>query len=226
MKLSFAAKNTSAGRAVSNLLGEHARRAEHERDVGPASFARTAGRSARTRGPRSDAANTMSAADGGACARPDTAWRRPADRTARAEQTHRRFNMIPSDFRSQFDRFGGRMANELIRVAIAARRLGVSYATLKQWIYKGTLAPCRPPAATIGYRSRARAVPRAERPGTLLRRSSRQTRADGARALSGRNQLRGVVEEVRTDGLMARFACASATCSPPSSRATRSTRCG
>ena len=31
------------------------------------------------------------------------------------------------------------MANELIRVRDAARRLGVSYATLKQWIYKGTL---------------------------------------------------------------------------------------
>ena len=30
------------------------------------------------------------------------------------------------------------MSNELIGVRDAARRLGVSYATLKQWIYKGT----------------------------------------------------------------------------------------
>ena len=31
------------------------------------------------------------------------------------------------------------MANDLVGVRDAARRLGVSYATLKQWIYKGTL---------------------------------------------------------------------------------------
>jgi len=31
------------------------------------------------------------------------------------------------------------MANDLVRVRDAARRLGVSYATLKQWIYKGAL---------------------------------------------------------------------------------------
>jgi molybdopterin-binding protein len=97
------------------------------------------------------------------------------------------------------------VASELIRVRDAAKRLGVSYATLKQWIYKGTLRTVR----TAGghhrvseaeverflARSGGRRLtpPRTKRPPTVLA------------ALSGRNQLRGVVEEVRTDGLMAQI---------------------
>lgn len=108
------------------------------------------------------------------------------------------------------------MPNELIRVREAARRLGVSYATLKQWIYKGTLRT----VLTAGGHHR---VSEAElerllaRPSAGSGRSGRQGRT-GSRApaprrssrpptilaaLSGRNQLRGVVEEVRIDGLMA-----------------------
>jgi molybdopterin-binding protein len=97
------------------------------------------------------------------------------------------------------------MPNELIRVRDAARRLGVSYATLKQWIYKGALRTVqtagghhRVPEGELdrflarkGTRSLDR--PRSSRPATVLA------------ALSGRNQLRGVVEEVRTDGLMAQI---------------------
>jgi molybdopterin-binding protein len=98
------------------------------------------------------------------------------------------------------------MANELIRVRDAARRLGVSYATLKQWIYKGTLRTVQTAGghhriseselerflARKGPRPSSKA-PRASRPPIVLA------------ALSGRNQLRGVVEEVRTDGLMAQI---------------------
>jgi molybdopterin-binding protein len=97
------------------------------------------------------------------------------------------------------------MASELIRVREAARRLGVSYATLKQWIYKGTLRTVQ----TAGGHHRvaeaelerflARTGPRAPRP----RKSSRPPTI--LAALSGRNQLRGIVEEVRTDGLMAQI---------------------
>jgi molybdopterin-binding protein len=109
------------------------------------------------------------------------------------------------------------MANELIRVRDAARRLGVSYATLKQWIYKGTLRTVQ----TAGGHHR---VSEAELERFLARPSGsgRPERADGRKspsprskrskrpptvlaALSGRNQLRGVVEEVRTDGLMAQI---------------------
>ena len=97
------------------------------------------------------------------------------------------------------------MPNDLIRVREAARRLGVSYATLKQWIYKGTLRTVQ----TAGGHHRiseselerflARKGPRSPK----TRRSSRPPTI--LAALSGRNQLRGVVEEVRTDGLMAQI---------------------
>ena len=97
------------------------------------------------------------------------------------------------------------MANELIRVRDAARRLGVSYATLKQWIYKGSLRTVQ----TAGGHHR---ISEAEldrflaRKGTKAPKRARSLRPPTVlAALSGRNQLRGVVEEVRTDGLMAQI---------------------
>ncbi len=97
------------------------------------------------------------------------------------------------------------MPNELIRVRDAARRLGVSYATLKQWIYKGALRTVQ----TAGGHHR---VPETELDRFLARKGTRTPdRPRSSRpvtvlaALSGRNQLRGVVEEVRTDGLMAQI---------------------
>jgi molybdopterin-binding protein len=111
------------------------------------------------------------------------------------------------------------MANELIRVRDAARRLGVSYATLKQWIYKGTLRTVQ----TAGGHHRiseaeverflARTPTGSVRPGHVGRRTrprpSKARRSSNSpivlAALSGRNQLRGIVEEVRSDGLMAQI---------------------
>jgi molybdopterin-binding protein len=98
------------------------------------------------------------------------------------------------------------MANDLIRVRDAARRLGVSYATLKQWIYKGTLRTVQ----TAGGHHR---IAEAELERFLARKGPRPSPKPGRgkrpptvfAALSGRNQLRGVVEEVRTDGLMAQI---------------------
>jgi molybdopterin-binding protein len=97
------------------------------------------------------------------------------------------------------------MASELIRVRDAARRLGVSYATLKQWIYKGTLRTVK----TAGGHHR---VSEAEldrflaRKGTGLSKQARSSHPPTVlAALSSRNQLRGIVEEVRTDGLMAQI---------------------
>jgi molybdopterin-binding protein len=111
------------------------------------------------------------------------------------------------------------MANELIRVRDAAGRLGVSYATLKQWIYKGTLRTVQTAgghhriseaelerflARTSAGSVRRRGVEGRKRsPASKARRSSRPPTV--LAALSGRNQLRGVVEEVRTDGLMAQI---------------------
>ena len=84
----------------------------------------------------------------------------------------------------------------------AAHRLGVSYPTLKQWIYKGDRADPAdgrrpPPHPGLGDR----APPRLGRAARCPRPAPRH---DGAIvALSGRNQLRGIVDEVRTEGLLA-----------------------
>ena len=97
------------------------------------------------------------------------------------------------------------MADELIRVRDAARRLGVSYATVKQWIYKGVLRT----VTTEGGHHR---IADAEVERFLARKGARPLKPRASArpptilaALSGRNQLRGIVEEVRTDGLMAQI---------------------
>ena len=97
------------------------------------------------------------------------------------------------------------MPSELIGVRDAARRLGVSYPTLKQWIYKGTVRTVQ----TAGGHHR---LSEAELERFLARNRTGSPKASRSSrppiifaALSGRNQLRGVVEEVRTDGLMAQI---------------------
>ena len=96
----------------------------------------------------------------------------------------------------------------LLTVRQAAARLGVGYSTLKQWIYQGRvrtqtttgghhripeaevdrlLAPTTIPSGRAPARARTRV---AAVPGVIV-------------ALSGRNQLRGYVDEVRVQGLLA-----------------------
>jgi molybdopterin-binding protein len=91
----------------------------------------------------------------------------------------------------------------LLTVREAARRLGVSYATLKQWIYKGSVRTSR--TAGGHHRIAEAEIDRLLAPkGPRARKESKSKRPRGAIvALSGRNQLRGVVEEVRTEGLLA-----------------------
>jgi molybdopterin-binding protein len=89
---------------------------------------------------------------------------------------------------------------ELLTPRRAAERLGVSYQTLKQWIYKGSIRTRR----TAGGHHR---VPAGE-VDRLLARSGRALPAPPPRGgaivtLSGRNQLRGIVDEVRVEGLLA-----------------------
>jgi molybdopterin-binding protein len=90
----------------------------------------------------------------------------------------------------------------LLTVRAAADRLGIGYSTLKQWIYQGRIRTTH----TAGGHHR---IADAE----VDRFVARQTPADspGVRpsgttglivALSGRNRLRGFVEEVRSDGLL------------------------
>ena len=103
------------------------------------------------------------------------------------------------------------MPADLIGVREAARRLGVSYPTLKQWIYKGTVRTVQ----TAGGHHRIaeseidrflarRRTQSGKAPARKSRRASRPAQTVLA-ALSSRNQLRGIIEEVRTDGLMAQI---------------------
>lgn len=81
----------------------------------------------------------------------------------------------------------------------AALRLGVSYPTVKQWIYAGKLRTVR----TAGGHHR---IPPAELDRYLYKARERRpvaTRRKDFRRISGRNQLVGRVVEVKLDGLMA-----------------------
>jgi molybdopterin-binding protein len=92
----------------------------------------------------------------------------------------------------------------LLTVRAAAQRLGVSYSTFKQWIYKGTVRT----TVTGGGHHRI-ADTEIERllasQGKLPAGAKGRTKqaAGVLVALSGRNQLRGIVEEVRVEGLLA-----------------------
>ena len=90
----------------------------------------------------------------------------------------------------------------LLTVRTAAQRLGIGYSTLKQWIYNGTVRT----TTTAGGHHRVsdteidRLIARGH-PGHTP--AKRKTGATGLIvALSGRNRLRGFVEEVRIDGLL------------------------
>lgn len=91
----------------------------------------------------------------------------------------------------------------LLTVRNAARRLGVSYPTLKQWIYKGSIRTSR--TAGGHYRVADTEIDRLLAPkGPGGGRTVSRRRHGGVIvALSGRNQLRGIIEEVRTEGLLA-----------------------
>ena len=91
----------------------------------------------------------------------------------------------------------------LITVRRAAERLGVSYSTLKQWIYKGSVRTVRTSGGhhRIAESEVDRLLARRGAPGP--RRSRTRAPVGTLIAISGRNQLRGVVEEVRVEGLLA-----------------------
>src|SRR4249920_1415736 len=91
----------------------------------------------------------------------------------------------------------------LLTVRVAAERLGVGYSTLKQWIFQGKIRT----TTTAGGHHR---LAEAEVERLLARQtpSAKATSRGTVRppgyivALSGRNRLRGFVEEVRIDGLL------------------------
>ena len=91
----------------------------------------------------------------------------------------------------------------LLTVRAAAARMGIGYSTLKQWILQGKI---RTTTTAGGHHRLAEAeVERliARRSPSLRSRSRAIARPTGLIvALSGRNQLRGFVEEIRIDGLL------------------------
>lgn len=92
------------------------------------------------------------------------------------------------------------MTMTLLTVRTAAARLGVGYSTLKQWIYQGRVRTTQ----TAGGHHRISEA-EIDRLTTPQRPSVPSRRGFGSGlivALSGRNRLRGFVEEVRTDGLL------------------------
>lgn len=89
-------------------------------------------------------------------------------------------------------------------VRAAATRLGVGYSTLKHWIRDGTVRTTQTPGGHHRLsdgeieRLMARRDPEAPAPS-----KSRRPGTGALVVISGRNQLRGVVDEVRVHGLMA-----------------------
>ena len=95
--------------------------------------------------------------------------------------------------------------SELLTVRAAADRLGVAYSTLKQWIYDGSIRTTKTRGGhhRISETEIARALLSKDK-GTQSA-APRKRPSSGAGvlvALSGRNQLRGIVDEVRRDGLL------------------------
>jgi molybdopterin-binding protein len=96
----------------------------------------------------------------------------------------------------------------LLTVRAAAQRLGVGYSTLKQWIYSGKVRT----TTTAGGHHRIaeaeidRLVAQTSPATPRQPRQKKKKKTEPAAlivALSGRNRLRGFVEEVRADGLLA-----------------------
>jgi molybdopterin-binding protein len=86
---------------------------------------------------------------------------------------------------------------ELLKLHEAAQLAGVSYPTLKQWIYKGKIKSVK----TAGGHHR---IPKSEID-RIVGTDKRKTRKKpvGLDAISGRNKLFGKITEMRYDGLLA-----------------------
>ena len=99
--------------------------------------------------------------------------------------------------KGQFGPTGG----ELLKLRDAALQLGISFPTIKQWIYKKKIRSSQ----TVGGHHR---IPQSEVDRLLFRTrgSNQQERTQAIRRVSGRNQLVGRIDAVRISGLMAEVA--------------------
>jgi molybdopterin-binding protein len=92
-------------------------------------------------------------------------------------------------------------SGELLKLRDAALQLGVSFPTIKQWIYKKKIRSVQ----TAGGHHR---IPQSELDRLLFRTRGRteKERRQVVRRVSGRNQLVGRIDAVRISGLMAEIA--------------------
>ncbi|HVO64297.1 MAG TPA: TOBE domain-containing protein [Terriglobales bacterium] len=95
-------------------------------------------------------------------------------------------------------RQSGSGTEALLKLQDAALQLGISFPTIKQWIYKKKIRSVR----TVGGHHR---IPLQEVDRLLYRTRghTEQERKDVIRRVSGRNQLVGRIDSVRISGLMA-----------------------
>jgi molybdopterin-binding protein len=91
-----------------------------------------------------------------------------------------------------------RKDEELLKLRDAALQLGISFPTIKQWIYRKKICSIR----TAGGHHR---IPQSELDRLLFRTRGRteKERKQVIRRVSGRNQLVGRIDGVRISGLMA-----------------------
>jgi molybdopterin-binding protein len=91
-----------------------------------------------------------------------------------------------------------RKAEELLKLRDAILQLGISFPTIKQWIYKKKIRSIK----TAGGHHR---IPQSEVDRLLFRTRGRtqRERKQAIRQVSGRNQLVGRIDAVRISGLIA-----------------------
>jgi molybdopterin-binding protein len=89
--------------------------------------------------------------------------------------------------------------SELLKPIDAAQLAGVSYPTLKQWIYKGKIRTTK----TAGGHHRIARSEIERVTGTAAAKRTRKGKPVGLDSISGRNKLPGTLSEIRFDGLLA-----------------------
>ena len=88
--------------------------------------------------------------------------------------------------------------SELLKPIDAARVAGVSYPTLKQWIYKGKLQTTK----TAGGHHRIARSEIERVTGGAGAKTRRKGKPVGLDSISGRNKLPGTITEIRYEGLL------------------------
>ncbi|HEV7473631.1 MAG TPA: helix-turn-helix transcriptional regulator [Pyrinomonadaceae bacterium] len=88
--------------------------------------------------------------------------------------------------------------SELLKPIDAAKLAGVSYPTLKQWIYKGKVHTTK----TAGGHHRIARSEIERITGADHEKATRKRKPIGLDAISGRNKLPGTITELRYEGLL------------------------